>query len=134
MKPTEINNLPDGSEFTGKRLTPTEMDEQADRLVDAFNLIADFYGITTVAGKRALRLAMSNIQILDQKHRDYGKDNIASFGELGVAVRCQDKVSRLGVLVSGHSSPEFETVNDTWMDLANYAIIGQMVNEGKWPA
>lgn len=99
---------------------------------DDINIIAHQYGIETEMGRRALRIALANIQTLDRKQRDYGSSNIAAFGEYGVMVRVWDKVSRLRNLLQNVKDPANESVEDTWLDLANYAIIGLMCRRGEW--
>lgn len=74
--------------------------------------------------------------VLIRKHRDYGPGNILHFGEYGIVMRVQDKVSRLEQLVppKGYAWPDRavrdETVDDTWMDLVNYAVIALMLRSG----
>ena len=38
------------------------------------------------------------------------------------------KVARLGVLLNSNDEPKYESVNDSIMDLANYALLLAMVN------
>lgn len=74
--------------------------------------------------------------ILISKHQDYGPENILHFGEYGIVMRVQDKVSRLERLVppKGYAWPNRavreETVDDTWIDLVNYAVIALMLRNG----
>jgi len=70
-------------------------------------------------------------QMFCSKQKDYGPENIARGGELGVVVRAQDKVARLQNLQG--KDPDYEPIEDTWLDLADYGIIGYMVNRGWWP-
>jgi len=70
--------------------------------------------------------------IMISKNRDYGPNNIAAFGELGVLVRASDKVERLKTLLMGDREPNHESIDDTWRDLGNYAIIAQLVRRGWW--
>jgi len=70
--------------------------------------------------------------ILMCKQRDYGPGNIADFGEFGVLVRVNDKVARLKNLLSQGQRPENESIDDTWKDIANYAVIALMVKRGYW--
>lgn len=72
-----------------------------------------------------------------QKHQDYGPFNIAHApgGAMnGLLVRMHDKMERLEHLFFYRKSdtPNFESVEDTLKDLANYAIIGLMVQRGQW--
>jgi hypothetical protein len=74
-------------------------------------------------------------ELLLSKHRDYGPKNIADApgGALnGLRVRMHDKLARINNLVDGDSSPEHESLEDSFKDMANYAIIGLLVLRGKW--
>ena len=103
---------------------------------------AEALGLKTQMGREALRLALANVQLLDRKQQDYGSGNIAEFGEIGVLVRASDKVKRLqnlwkrglvgAGLAGGSQQPQNESVADSWQDLANYGLIGQMVHHGLW--
>jgi hypothetical protein len=75
------------------------------------------------------------LDILYKKHQDYGPLNIAHApgGALnGLRVRMHDKLARLNHLVDNGDTPNYETIEDTLIDLANYAIIGLMVQRGQW--
>jgi len=78
------------------------------------------------------------------KNADYSPMNIMGTGELGVAVRLWDKMSRLMNLLgfeveipepasySAPQDPKNEPVDDTLLDLATYGIIGDLVRRDKW--
>ena len=65
-------------------------------------------------------------QVLLKKQADYGYQNITDFGEYGCLVRANDKISRLKNL-GKKVAPNFESIEDSWVDLANYAIIALML-------
>jgi hypothetical protein len=67
-------------------------------------------------------------ETLVRKQRDYGHQNIARFGRQGLLIRVHDKVARLENLMKFASSgtPNFESIQDTVMDLAGYSTIGMM--------
>lgn len=86
-----------------------------------------------------------NIELLEmflKKHADYGKGNILANKELGIAMRISEKVERLkhllmkselagenadanGVSTSqSQSEPQNESIEETWIDIAVYAVIG----------
>ena len=72
--------------------------------------------------------------VLLSKHRDYGSKNIndAPGGALnGLRVRMHDKLARINNLVD--QEPEHESLRDSFLDLANYALIGVLVLDGDWP-
>lgn len=75
--------------------------------------------------------------IMVQKNQDYGPYNIAHApgGAMnGLLVRMHDKMERLQNLYHNKKSntPNYESFEDTLKDLANYAIIGLMVQRGEW--
>ena len=75
--------------------------------------------------------------LLISKHHDYGPKNISQSpgGPLnGLRVRMWDKLARINNLVESGATPENESLEDSFKDMANYAIIGLLVLQGKWPA
>jgi hypothetical protein len=73
--------------------------------------------------------------IMIRKHKDYGPMNIAGApgGAMnGLRVRMYDKLARLNNLVDTGDTPNYESIEDTLIDLANYAIIGLLVQRGQW--
>tara|TARA_B100000927_G_C16370471_1_gene431244 strand:+ start:423 stop:854 length:432 start_codon:yes stop_codon:yes gene_type:complete len=78
------------------------------------------------------------------KHMDYGLNNISLGGDLkneadkkfsltGLAIRLTDKISRLkNLLVNGKNFVKGEGMEDTFIDIANYGIIGLLVGRNKW--
>lgn len=64
------------------------------------------------------------------KHKDYGKDNILELQELGIAFREMEKVSRLKHLLREEKEPEFESLEETWIDVAVYAVIAVLIRRG----
>ena len=76
--------------------------------------------------------------LLLSKHRDYGPKNIsmAPGGAInGLRVRMWDKMARINNLLDSnrHDTPAHESLEDSFRDLANYAIISILVLKGKWP-
>lgn len=73
--------------------------------------------------------------LLLSKHRDYGPKNIslAPGGALnGLRVRMHDKLARINNLVDNDADPQHESMEDSFKDMANYAIIGLLVLRGQW--
>ena len=79
------------------------------------------------------------------KHMDYGLNNITLGGDIvnnsddkqfsltGLCIRLTDKISRLkNLLINGRSFVEGEGMEDTFIDIANYGIIGLLVGRDKW--
>lgn len=83
--------------------------------------------------EEALDIVLADMKsVMIRKDLDYGPGNISAFGELGVLVRSSDKLERLKRLVMRDRIPNNETVEDSWLDLANYAVIAQMWRQGWW--
>lgn len=73
--------------------------------------------------------------LLISKHQDYGPKNIADApgGAInGLLVRMHDKMARLKNLHYNNKSANYESIEDTYKDLANYAVIALMVLRDKW--
>jgi len=82
-------------------------------------------------------IAFELVQLLLQKHKDYGPKNInnSPYGATqGLVVRMWDKIARIVNLTANKRHAENEPLEDSFKDLANYAIIGLMVQRGKWPS
>lgn len=65
-----------------------------------------------------------------KKHKDYGKGNILANGELGIAVRVSEKIERIKHLILTEKNPVNEGVDETWEDIAVYAVIAQLYRRG----
>ena len=75
-------------------------------------------------------------ELLLSKHRDYGPKNISLSpgGPMnGLRVRMWDKLARINNLIETDVDPKHESLEDSFKDMANYAIIGLLVLQGKWP-
>jgi hypothetical protein len=75
------------------------------------------------------------MSLLLSKHRDYGPRNIADApgGAInGLRVRMHDKLARINNLVDSKNEPEHESLEDSFKDMANYAIIGMLLLRDKW--
>lgn len=90
------------------------------------------------------RISEEMYEMFAQKHMDYGLNNIALGGDLtnpedkkfsltGLAIRLTDKISRLkNLLINGKNFVKGEGMEDTFIDIANYGIIGLLVGRDKW--
>lgn len=78
------------------------------------------------------------------KNADYSPANIILTGETGLVTRLWDKTARLlnltgfkfqAILCEGvfpPKKPKNESINDTYEDLAVYAVIGKLVRTNRW--
>jgi hypothetical protein len=81
-------------------------------------------------------IAAELAELLIKKHYDYGPTNIseAPGGAInGLMVRMHDKMARMKNLIYNARTPNYESLEDTLMDMANYSIIALMNLRGKWP-
>lgn len=81
-------------------------------------------------------LAEELAELLIRKHKDYGPGNInnSPYGAIpGLLTRMWDKMARIKNLTEKNKEADNEPLEDSFKDLANYAIIGLMVTRGNWP-
>ena len=74
-------------------------------------------------------------KLLLRKHKDYGPKNISASpgGAInGLRVRIHDKLARINNLYDSGATPENESLRDSFIDMANYAIIALLVLDGEW--
>ena len=85
----------------------------------------------------------SQWELFCKKQKDYGPKNISVGTNLetpeevklaltGLWFRMNDKMQRFQQIVMNNQEPENESLMDTFTDLANYAIIAQLVQEQVW--
>jgi hypothetical protein len=92
--------------------------------------------------KRTLDQAFSKInkellQMFLKKHKDYGKGNVLSMKELGIAMRVGEKVERLKHLlmkemVDPKAKPTNESIEETWTDIGVFAVIALLFRRGQF--
>lgn len=73
-----------------------------------------------------LSIALNYLKdLLEKKNRDYGSNNLLTFGDLGILVRLSDKLERLKNYVLKDRTFEIddENLEDTLYDIAGYAIM-----------
>jgi hypothetical protein len=112
----------------GKSRFPYNQAEDRPKIVDfdAQNTTFEYY-----VGKTFQEL----LDLLLSKHKDYGPKNIADApgGAInGLRVRMHDKLARINNLYGSALQPEHESLEDSFKDMANYAIIGLLVLRGEW--
>jgi len=91
------------------------------------------------------RITEEMYEMFARKHMDYGLNNITLGGDIlnseddkkfsltGLAIRLTDKISRLkNLLINGRNFVKGEGMEDTFIDIANYGIIGLLVGRNKW--
>jgi len=66
------------------------------------------------------------LEMFLKKHKDYGKGNILANKEIGIAMRISEKVERAKHLLLSGQNPTNESIEETWIDIAVYAVIGAL--------
>lgn len=74
------------------------------------------------------------LKLWRKKHHDYGPENHAVWGCKGTLIRASDKLLRLKHSYFDEVSMENETIEDTWLDLIGYGLIGLVIERGLWPS
>lgn len=74
-------------------------------------------------------------ELWKKKQASYGPHNIGAFGAMGCLIRANDKIQRLRrhYFKGKDVSLSDETIQDTWLDLIGYALMGLICERGKWP-
>ena len=106
-----------------------DRDKLATNIVEGLELKTDM-------GREIVKVALECMKLFDDKQQDYGSTNISASGEIGVAVRLQDKVSRMRHILlkgmRGENGINNEPLADTYQDVANYGMIGMLLNRDLW--
>ena len=111
-----------------------------DQLDNAISFIEEKYPETT---KMFQDIQFNQWELFCKKQKDYGPKNISVGTNLeteeevklaltGLWFRMNDKMQRFQQIVINNQEPENESLMDTFMDLANYALIAQLVKEKAW--
>lgn len=72
------------------------------------------------------------LEMFLKKHRDYGKGNILSVKELGIAMRLTEKVERLKHLLMTGDKPANESIEETFVDIGVYAVLAILLRRGQF--
>jgi hypothetical protein len=107
--------------------------------------VADFEKTYPTLAKEWKEVQQEQYELFAKKMLDYGLGNIALGTNLeepediklsitGIWLRCNDKINRLKNLIKrdGKNYVEGEAMIDSFIDIANYGIIAQLIIKGKW--
>lgn len=89
----------------------------------------------TFTFETAVDVVLTDIRrTLIDRQRKYGHENINRSGEMGLLVRLNDKLARMGNLLksSREDAAVDESVEDTAIDIAGYGVIWVMWLRGLW--
>jgi hypothetical protein len=109
-------------------------------LDDAISFIIKKYPETS---KMFQDIQFTQWELFCKKQKDYGPKNISVGSNLeteeevklaltGLWFRLNDKLQRFQQIVMNNQEPENESLMDTFIDIGNYAIIAQLVQQKVW--
>ena len=103
--------------------------------IDRHNTLSALYNAAlhryvVMTGQERGQAELGIYVVLCSKQHDYGHDNILWGGFDGVLIRMHDKTARIKNLVSRGSEALNESLADSWLDIAGYAVIAHMLNDG----
>jgi hypothetical protein len=117
------------------------MSEEKTQVNPVIKQIEEQFPETTKEYKRIMRQQYETFCL---KQSNYGPDNISlgrdlakeedrKLSQMGLFFRMNDKIQRIKQLVVlGANDNVGEAVDDTYQDLSVYAVIAQLVKNGKW--
>ena len=95
--------------------------------------------------KEFKKIQKEQYELFAAKMLDYGLNNVTLGGDIinnsddkkfsltGLTIRLTDKINRLrNLVVSGKNYVKGEGMEDTFIDIANYGIIGMLVGRNRW--
>ena len=111
-----------------------------EKLDSAISYIMEKYPETS---KMFQDIQFNQWELFCKKQKDYGPGNISvgtnletneevKLALMGLWFKMNDKIQRLKQLVIHNQEPENESLMDSFMDLANYALIAQLVKKQVW--
>lgn len=121
-----------------------EVKDYREATMSAVDFVQDKYGKEYAGLLKNFRdLQLEQYLLFARKNHDYGMKNITAGSDLetedevkfvltGLWFRISDKVNRWRNIMKNGWTVETETFLDTLQDIANYAIIAEMVARGLW--
>jgi len=106
--------------------------------------ITEFKNKYPKISKEFQKVQLEQLALVSRKMLDYGKGNITLGGDmskeedrhyslLGIQIRLTDKTNRLKQLLrNGKNYVEGESIEDTFIDIANYGVIAMLVGRKQW--
>jgi len=95
--------------------------------------------------KEFKKIQKEQYELFARKMMDYGLNNVTLGGDIvnnnddkkfsltGLTIRLTDKINRLrNLVVSGKQYVKDEGMEDTFIDIANYGVIGMLVGRNRW--
>tara|TARA_Y100001973_G_C5163108_1_gene314634 strand:- start:961 stop:1389 length:429 start_codon:yes stop_codon:yes gene_type:complete len=131
-------------ELVGEEEFDKAIEESNGETIDGLGVVEVFETEYPELADEFKKIQSEMYDMFARKHMDYGLNNIALGGDLtdesdkkfsltGLCIRLTDKISRLkNLLANGKNYVKGEGMEDTFIDIANYGIIGLLVGRDKW--
>jgi len=105
------------------------------KIIDKKKLRKDLLDLHICSGlnisKNLEEVQKNGLELFKKKNKDYG-DAFATYGVIGILVRIGDKLNRLITLLNmENQNINYESINDTIIDIHNYSIMGIMLMDEK---
>ena len=142
-----IRDTPNGNQSKKEKISRMDVIGQNgndglhyDKLDNAISFIEKNLPMTS---KMFQDIQFNQWELFCKKQKDYGPGNISvgtnletdeevKLALMGLWFKMNDKIQRLKQLVIHNQEPENESLMDSFMDLANYALIAQLVKKQVW--
>lgn len=100
----------------------------------SFNAILEQYPETV---NEMVILITQNLVTFCKKQKDYGPYNVLinndkKLSMLALTIRLHDKIQRILNLLNTDQDPENESIEDSFLDAANYALMSVILSRGRW--
>ncbi len=136
-------DMSDREIMNAKRGTNVEIMVGSINVVD--DIITPFETKYPKLSEEFKKIQKEQYELFAAKMLDYGLNNVTLGGDIinnsddkkfsltGLTIRLTDKINRLrNLVVSGKQYVKDEGMEDTFIDIANYGIIGMIVGRNKW--
>lgn len=115
----------------------------SDKTIDKWNKMVsnkDFKDIVDMYPEtmnEMVSLITDNLVTFAKKQKDYGPYNVLINNDkelslLALSVRQHDKIQRILNLLTNDQEPQNESLEDSFLDLANYALMSVILLRGSW--
>ena len=135
----------DNQEKFDKNMSDREIMNAKNGKTDEIDVILHFEEQYPELSEEFQNIQEEQYELFAKKMLDYGLNNITLGGDIvnnsddkkfsltGLTIRLTDKINRLrNLVVSGKNYVKDEGMEDTFIDIANYGVIGMLVGRDKW--
>lgn len=105
------------------------MDEKLDKIVDIVSKQLEF---KNAESSKVLREAIESIQEFDSWHKD-GYEDADEFGSVAPAIKVSESFKVIkSMYLSKNDTLPLEEIDERWIKVIVYALIGKIIVDGNW--